>query len=141
MNRIRPWLYIGNYEDTMDLHGLRQHGIQTILQLAIEVYYPQIDTHYIHVFDGERLPMHKLERGLQIIRDHHTTTMLIACAAGISRSATFCIAALKETENLGLLEAYREVKNARPFVQPHPALWKSLSAYYGESIPYEALFE
>ncbi len=59
----------------------------------------------------------------------------MACGAGISRSATFAVAVLKETEGLSLLEAVQTVKKYHPESLPHPALWESLCAYYGEEVP------
>ncbi|ERT05518.1 dual specificity phosphatase, catalytic domain protein [Lyngbya aestuarii BL J] len=59
---------------------------------------------------------------------------MIACGAGISRSVAFAVAALKEIEDLSLLAALQIVKKYHFESLPHPALWKSLCAYYGESI-------
>ena len=67
--------------------------------------------------------------------------VLIACGMGISRSATFAIAALMEEEGLGLLDAFGEVRARHPEALPHPALWQSLCDHYGEDVPYARLFE
>ena len=58
--------------------------------------------------------------------------MLIACGAGMSRSVVFAVAVLKEAEGLSLLKALQVVKHYHPESLPHPALWKSLCAYYHE---------
>jgi protein-tyrosine phosphatase len=77
---------------------------------------------------------------MDFVRVHYAQNkvILIACGAGISRSATFAIAALRQMENLPLLEAWRIVKTAHPEAMPHPALWESLCNYYGEDIPVTA---
>jgi len=62
--------------------------------------------------------------------------LLIACGAGISRSATFATATLKEIEGISLLEAITAVRYHHRDAMPHPALWESLCAYYGEWVPY-----
>jgi protein-tyrosine phosphatase len=62
--------------------------------------------------------------------------VLVACGAGISRSVSFSIAALKEEEGLSLLDAYAAIRAVHPDALPHPALWESLRQYYGESTTY-----
>lgn len=57
-------------------------------------------------------------------------SVLVACGAGISRSTTFAIAALKEAEGVSLLEAARIVRPAHFDGMPHPALWELLCHYY-----------
>jgi hypothetical protein len=59
-------------------------------------------------------------------------TVLVACGAGISRSTSFAIAALKEAESLPLLAAAREVRKLHPDGLPHMALWSSLCLHYQE---------
>jgi protein-tyrosine phosphatase len=49
--------------------------------------------------------------------------VLVACGAGISRSTSFAIAALKEAEGLTLLGAAREVRRLHPAGLPHMALY------------------
>jgi predicted protein tyrosine phosphatase len=65
--------------------------------------------------------------------------VLIACGSGISRSSAFAIAALKEEEGLGLLEAFRQVRRRHPEAMPHRPVWESLCDYYQEGVTYQAL--
>ena len=118
MNKIRPWLYIGKYRDTLNTHLLSAYNIKAMLQLAELVEYPNITSLYLPVDDGVPLPDALLRQG----------------GAGISRSTAFAIAALKETEGMTLLEALRLVKRYHPIAMPHPAIWDSLCAYYGEDV-------
>ncbi len=62
-------------------------------------------------------------------------TTLIAYGAGISRSASFATAVIKEIESLPLLRAWQTVRQAHPEALPHPELWESLCRYYNEPIP------
>ena len=62
--------------------------------------------------------------------------VLVACGAGISRSTTFAIAALKEAEQLTLRDAAQIVRRAHPGGMPHLALWESLCTTYDEQIDY-----
>ena len=138
---IRPWLYVGKFSETQDDVLLRRREIGAMLQLADSVKQPGIPSLYVPVEDGEPLPSDVLRMGVEFVRLEKALgrNVLIACGAGISRSATFTIAALKEEEGLGLLEAFREVRARHPGAMPHPVLWKSLCEYYGEDVPYSAL--
>ena len=51
------------------------------------------------------------------------------CTAGISRSATICIAYLMKNEGMGLEEAFALVKEARKFIKPNPGFMKFLEKY------------
>lgn len=130
MDKIRDWLYIGDYTDCLDREQIEDNDISAVLQLSGPVFYPDIACRFIWVEDGMPLDALKLERGLDFIRSHQEQRVLVGCAAGISRSATFCIAALKEIEGLSLEEAYQEVKKARPQIAPHLELWASLRSYF-----------
>ena len=138
METIRPWLHIGRYRDTLNQSLLTANRIGAMLQLAEHVQHPQIATLYLPIEDGVPLAGELLQQGLSFVHAAHQQgqAVLIACGAGISRSATFAIAALKEVEGLSLLEATKAVKYHHPAAMPHPALWESLCAYYHEPVPY-----
>jgi hypothetical protein len=138
MNQIRPWLYIGKYRETLDYRLLRSRNITAMLFLAELVEHDGITPIYLEVEDGEPLPIDKLQKGVDFVKEQKQQgkNILIACGAGISRSATYAIATLKEIESLSLVEAFHEVKKAHPHAMPHMALWGSLCQYYNETIPW-----
>ncbi|MBN1933664.1 MAG: dual specificity protein phosphatase family protein [Anaerolineae bacterium] len=138
LNQIRPWLFIGKYRQTRSLPLLQSYNIGAMLQLAELVEQPGIDSLYLPIEDGEPLSVDLLKQGIDFIRHHHDSghRVLIACGAGISRSAAFAMAALKEIESLGLLEALRAIKQVYPKAMPHMALWESLCAYYQEDVSF-----
>ncbi len=138
MNEIRPWLFIGKYRETRDLHLLKSHNIGAMLQLAELVEQPEIITHYLPVDDGVPLPPDLLQEGIDFVKKHQTKgkTVFISCGAGISRSAAFVTAVLKETEGLDLLTALKLVKQKHPDAMPHPVIWQSLCIHYNENIPF-----
>jgi hypothetical protein len=138
MNQIRPWLYIGKYRETRDGRYLATHNITAMLLLAELVEHPGITSLYLAVEDGEPLPSEMLAQGVDFVKAHQEAgqTVLVACGAGISRSATFAVAALKEIEGLSLREAIHIVQQAHPESMPHYKLWQSLCDYYGEVIPW-----
>ena len=138
MNAVRSWLLIGGYRDTKNLALIQAYEIQAILQLAAPVEYPGVALLYLPVSDGFPLPFDALREGVAFVRLHKEQghTVLVACGAGVSRSAAFTTAVLKEEESLSLLDAYREVKAKHSFALPHPAIWESLTEYYDEGPPF-----
>lgn len=143
MYSIRSWLYVGKFRETLDYKLLHQSGIGTMLQLAEGVEQPNIQSLYIPVEDGEPLPFDRLRRGVEFVRleKARDQNVLVACGAGISRSASFAIAILKEEEQLSLLDAFRQVLVRHPQARPHLALWNSLCEYYDEDVPYKDIFK
>jgi protein-tyrosine phosphatase len=143
MYQIRSWLHIGKFFETLDIDLLQAHQIGAMLQLAESAPQTGIASRFVHVEDGEPLPTALLREGVDFVRLQKSLgrNVLVACGAGISRSATFALAALKEEEGLSLLKAFREVKAKHPLAQPHPELWQSLCGYYGEQVPYTNLIQ
>ena len=138
MDEIRPWLFIGNIRDTANKSHLTYKSIDAILQLAIAVDHPGISCFYLPVEDFAPLNYKLLERGVAIIREQKKigNRVLVACAAGISRSSSFCTAALIAEEGMSLLDAFKDVKKHHPESMPHEPVWQSLCNCYGEKIPY-----
>lgn len=139
MDRIRPWLYIGKYSDTLNLRLLSMHNVEAMLQLAELVEHPGITSLYLEVEDGEPLSHDLLRTGVDFViaekqRGHN---VLVSCGAGISRSAAFAIAVLKEVEEVSLLDAFLAVKQKHPQTLPHPTVWESVCNYYDEEDIYQ----
>ncbi len=138
MNKIQPWLYIGKYRETLNPHLLSTYNIGAMLQLADLVEQPDITSLYLPVEDGLPLPDDLLRRGVDFVmaEKERGRAVLIACGAGVSRSAAFAVAVLKEVEGLNLLDALRAVKQRHPKAMPHPAIWDSLCTYYDEAVSF-----
>jgi protein-tyrosine phosphatase len=135
MHRIRDWLYIGKYSEAGDESLLRSRGINAVLQLIFGITLPpDINRLCTPVADGVALPIEQLERGVAFVRAQKAEgrTVLIACAAGISRSVSFTMAVLHEEEGLSLIDAYREIYQYHPDATPHPELLNSLRLYYND---------
>ena len=140
MNSIRNWLFIGKYRDTLDARLLATHKIEAMLQLAEAVQQPDIESLYLPVEDGIPIADLYLQQGIDFVlsRKRPGRNVLVACGAGMSRSAAFAVAALKEDESLDLLAALRDVKSHHPDTLIHPALWESLCAFYQEDVPFQS---
>jgi hypothetical protein len=138
MDEIRPWLYIGNYSDTQNRNYLEFKSIQAMLQLAAPVRQIGIQSRYLQVTDMSPIPNHLIKQGVDFVLEEKGKEhkVLVACAAGVNRSAAFCIAVLKEAEGISLLEAFREIKGKHREAMPHETAWASLCSYYNETISY-----
>ena len=134
MQQVRPWLFIGKYSETLNRDLLERSKIHSVLELAAPVEHDTLTTLYLPVEDGVPLRPEALANGVAFVRSEYAlgNRVLVACGAGISRSVTFAIAALKEEEGLTLLNAFREIAKVHPNGMPHPELWQSLCQYYGE---------
>jgi hypothetical protein len=143
MYPIRSWLYVGKFRETQDDDLLKRRGISAILQLADSIKQPNILSLYVPIEDGEPLPFERLKKGIEFVRlaKVESGNVLIACGAGISRSASFAIAALKEEEKLTLFDAFQQVLAKHPQARPHLELWQSLCEYYDEDVPYKGILK
>ena len=138
MNEIRPWLFIGNYNDTQNKNALDFNSIRAMLQLAAPVKQIGIASLYLQVNDMSPVKHELIKQGVEfaLAEKKIGNKILVSCAAGVNRSSGFCIAILKESEGLSLLDAFKEVKKSRPQVMPHELVWTSLCSYYREDTPY-----
>ncbi|KAM4616147.1 dual specificity protein phosphatase 18 [Polymixia lowei] len=92
------------------------------------------DVEYIHipVVDSPASPLSdhfdRVADQIQFVGQHNGHT-LVHCNAGVSRSATLCIAYLMKHRNMTLLDAHTWVKSRRPIVRPNVGFWKQLIRY------------
>jgi protein-tyrosine phosphatase len=138
MDEIRPWLYIGNYNDTLNKDDLDSKSIQAMLQFAAQVQQIGVTSLYLPIKDMSPIPPYLFKEGVEFVQSEKEKghTILIACAAGINRSTAFCIASLKEIEGLSLLDAFKEVKRSHSKSMPQEMVWESLCSYYQEETSY-----
>jgi protein-tyrosine phosphatase len=131
--------------DAIDFRRLQEAGIEAILQLygapRERIHFPiPVALLQLPVPDREPLDLDLLNEGVAFIRAQRAAgrLILVACGAGVSRSATFAAAYLHE-EGLELLEALRQVLHGRPEARPHPELLRSLVERYHPSLSAEVL--
>ncbi|XP_005811021.1 dual specificity protein phosphatase 14 [Xiphophorus maculatus] len=55
--------------------------------------------------------------------------VLVHCAAGVSRSASLCLAYLMKYHRVSLAEAHAWVKARRPIIRPNGGFWRQLIEY------------
>lgn len=140
---IRSWLIIGKYSQTINRPLLDANGIGAMLLLAEPVSHQGIESLYLQVEDGVALPVPLLKQGVEFILNQKAQNkrVLVACGAGISRSVTFSIAALTESDGGSIFDTYRAIKEVHPDAMPHPELWMSLAEYYGVRKSFNELWQ
>lgn len=134
MYKIRDWLYISDYASAKSQKIVDEAGIQAMLQLFQPIELEGIVTKYISIGDGLPLTQAQINTAISFIREQHDKQhcLLSTCGAGLSRSVTFAIIALKEIEGLSLADAYRAIFEHHPKAMPDHIHWQAIADYYGE---------
>lgn len=141
---VRPGLYISGFLAEQNRDQLQNKGITHILQLGenlTQSYRGDFEYKTLFLADlptADILPVFR--EGLEYLDNciSNDGAALVHCYAGISRSATICIAYLMWRENLSLGAAYSVVHDARSVVQPNDGfriqlqIFESLGADLGK---------
>ena len=137
MSHIIPGkMYLGNVVNVNRLQWLDQHNIQTIVCVASRrdvVIRDEIrackTVHQFEIIDNEQQIL-DFDPIVQLIEESILQgSVLVNCAVGISRSASFVIAYLMKTQHMSLDAAFALVKRARPKIQPNPSFMAQLRNY------------
>lgn len=130
---LRGKLYIGDHRDADDFPG---HAIVSLGSSA-NSYKTRPGITYLRVViddaDDEDISKH-FEATSAFIREHlqQGHAVLVHCYAGISRSATVCIAFLMRHRDLSLDQAYAVVEVVRKIIYPNEGFYKQLMEYEGK---------
>lgn len=132
MHKIRDWLYIGKYRETVNRALLNSYNIGAMLHLAEDVRHDGIETLYLGIDDGVPVKHEILKQGIDFLVDQKAQGKIVlsACGAGISRSTTFAMGVLMHEEKLDIWEAYQTVLDNHPAALPAYPLIISLGEYY-----------
>jgi dual specificity phosphatase 12 len=119
-------IYLGNWEDSIDIDKIRYNRIECILTLNKRYVHPPgmmksrgLCYKYISIEDSEDeniLPY--ITESLDFI-DRCNGNILIHCTAGVSRSVSIVIAYLIKVYGMSYDQAYDYVENIRPIIQPN----------------------
>lgn len=122
---IRPNLWLGGSSNEKDADDLQSKGVTHILQVGRELSPTHPDKFQylrISIDDHEQEDIVKyFPRSMKFIHDAINSggTVLVHCMAGMSRSASMCIAYLAWGEGLAYDAAFKAVKSARACVSPN----------------------
>lgn len=127
---LRGKLYIGDHRDAEDFRG------QAIVSLgsSVDSYRTRPGITYLRIViddaDDEDISKH-FEATSAFIQQHllEGHAVLVHCYAGISRSATVCIAFLMRNRDLSLNQAYAVVEVVRKIIYPNEGFYEQLVEY------------
>uniref|UniRef100_A0A0K0ESD7 protein-tyrosine-phosphatase n=1 Tax=Strongyloides stercoralis TaxID=6248 RepID=A0A0K0ESD7_STRER len=126
--KILNFLYLGSQADALNNDILKKYDIKAILNITIPCIRPDKelikDSNFLNIelkdnFTEKILP--HFERAFEFIDKQKDlkNNVLIHCLAGISRSATFCIAYLMKHLAIDHSSAYSYVKSLRSSISPN----------------------
>ncbi|CAL1538516.1 unnamed protein product [Lymnaea stagnalis] len=111
---------------------IRSLGITHVINITLEIpnlQMPNLECMQIHIDDAPnaRLGLY-FDRCADKIHmvDRKGGKTLVHCVAGVSRSASICIAYLMKYQRMTLEQAYRHVKRRRSVIHPNVGFWRQL---------------
>ncbi|XP_007907829.1 dual specificity protein phosphatase 14-like [Callorhinchus milii] len=135
MSQITPCLYLSNGSAAANRPLLASRGITCVVNVTVELpspHWPDVEHVTVPLPD---LPHAPLSLYFDTIADKVRSVSarqgrtLIHCVAGISRSASLCLAYLIKYHQHSLLQAYQWVKARRPIIRPNVGFWRQLVEY------------
>lgn len=133
--QITDYLYISNGKTAKDSSVLSRLHISCVINATQDADTPcgpaveylrvpvadspaaQIREHFDRVAD--KIHAVEAERG----------RVLVHCCAGVSRSATLCLAYLLKHRDMSLVDAHALVRARRPIIRPNSGFWEQLIDY------------
>ncbi|XP_004379003.1 dual specificity protein phosphatase 18 [Trichechus manatus latirostris] len=135
LSQVTSSLYISSGAAANNKLMLSTHQITTVINVSMGVVNTRYkDIQYMHVPVADS-PISRLCDFFDPIADHiHSVEMkqgrtLLHCTAGVSRSATLCLAYLMKYHAMSLLDAHTWTKSCRPIIRPNSGFWEQLIHY------------
>ncbi|XP_054707322.1 dual specificity protein phosphatase 14-like [Uloborus diversus] len=134
LNEVTDHLFIGSAKNVSE-NSLNQKGITCIINCSmVSPSYPVDKFKYIPIMveDNDRQNIAKyLDEVADIIREELRAggKTLVYCFAGISRSATFCIAYLMKHQAMSLRSAFQHLRSRRRIIRPNNGFFQQLIEY------------
>ncbi len=126
-------VYIGGASAIYSVDALREAGVNAVLKLYPNLPEWPADFEICEnaVTDGEYIPPEVMQRGVDFIKGRvaEGKPVLVVCAQGISRSATFVLAYLLE-RGYTLPDGFFFLSKQHTYTNPDPELWYSLIMNY-----------
>ncbi|CAL8248645.1 unnamed protein product [Merluccius merluccius] len=147
--RVTDRLYISNARAAADAAALARHNITCVINVSEgETSACSAAAASVAAEDYVHIPV--ADSPLTPLRDHFNRVAdkidavgrggegggggrtLVHCNAGVSRSATLCIAYLMKHQDRTLREAHAWLRRCRPMARPNNGFWRQLIAYEAE---------
>lgn len=133
--QITQCLFLSRGNVASDRSMLLSKGITCVINATIEIpnfNWPHIEYVKVPLADMPHSPISLYfdcvaDKIHSVGREHGA--VLVHCAAGVSRSASLCLAYLMKYHRVCLAEAYAWVKSRRPIIRPNGGFWRQLINY------------
>uniref|UniRef100_A0A8V0X795 Dual specificity phosphatase 21 n=2 Tax=Gallus gallus TaxID=9031 RepID=A0A8V0X795_CHICK len=135
LSRITPCLYLSDGVAAGNAQLLAANHITTVINVSLELanmLHPGIEYLRIPVADSPTARISAcFNSAADLIRSvgERGGRTLLHCAAGVSRSATVCIAYLMKHHAMSLASAHAWVRSCRPIIRPNNGFWRQLIHY------------
>lgn len=133
--QITDYLYISNGKTAKDRSLLTRLKVSCIINATPEMEASRIPSvEYVHVPVTDSPAAH-IQAHFDTVADKiHAVSaqggrVLVHCCAGVSRSATLCLAYLVKYRDMSLMDAHTLVRACRPIIRPNSGFWKQLIDY------------
>lgn len=134
VSKITDKIYLCGSKD-VTLENILKNDIKLIINCTNEVPSCNYVNNYIriHLDDSPKTDIKRyFDRCINDINNFNDGNVLIHCHAGVSRSATICIAYMMKTNNLSLENAFRYVRSRRSIILPNYGFFQQLIDYEKE---------
>jgi len=116
-------IYLGSEQDALDKNFIESQQINHILSIQsweIQQKITGVNYHFVEAKDNSEQDLKsKFESICNFLKQHENERVLVHCQAGISRSATACLAYLMKEKNMSLDSSFIELKKRREIVCPN----------------------
>ncbi|CAK6449910.1 unnamed protein product [Pipistrellus nathusii] len=135
LSQLTSSLYIGNAAAANNRYLLATNRITTVINISVEIINTFIEGIQYLKFPVSDSPGARIGDFFDAVADCiHAVGLrggrtLVHCHAGISRSATVCMAFLMKHHSLSLLEAHTWTRACRPVIRPNNSFWEQLIVY------------
>lgn len=135
---ILPYLYLGNSHHASQLELLERLGVTSLINVSTTC-----KNHFEEKFTYMNIPIDDNDTAdlaawfarsitfIDSVKDQ-SGKVLVHCHAGVSRSATICLAYLMFTAKIGLEVAFEHVQSRRSVISPNLNFMRQLKTYESE---------
>ncbi|KAM9811062.1 dual specificity protein phosphatase 18-like [Neosynchiropus ocellatus] len=134
LSRITDYLFLSNARAASDVALLARNNITCVISVTERATAPPPGLEFLHVPVSDS-PSAPLGDHFDLLSEKIRRTAelggraLVHCNAGVSRSASVCMAYLVRHERASLREAHEWVKRSRPVARPNAGFWEQLIRY------------
>ncbi len=135
---VEPWLAVGSRPYAGQRESIRRAGVESIVSLHQtqpdeRAAWSEVGLRLVEVpiRDWVAIPSRQINQAVEAVLREHAAgrRVLLHCLAGVNRAPTVAAAVLCRLEGLGVEDAVRRVRAARPAASPTPEQLLSLGEW------------